>query len=177
MGHEWQRVIQHNSGNYRSSKQTNISPIKNPCELGLIMLFLTLNSISVSRMKFALLSVFTICIVFQLLAQELPRAVDPRMYEIVQAASAERLEQDVQKLVNFGTRHTLSDTVSQTRGIGAARRWIKSEFDQISKSCDNCLEVFYLDDLVPPGQHLHQCRDPYFWHSRLATVVLFPHGL
>ncbi|MBL4939968.1 MAG: M28 family peptidase, partial [Lutibacter sp.] len=68
--------------------------------------------------------------------------------EIAIAPSAERIENDITELVNFGTRHTLSDTVSTTRGIGAARRWIKSTFEKISKECKNCLEVSYLSDLV-----------------------------
>ncbi len=55
-----------------------------------------------------------------------------RLYDIINAVSAERIKADVTQLVNFGTRHTLSDTVSDTRGIGAARRWIKSEFENIS---------------------------------------------
>jgi len=73
---------------------------------------------------------------------------DNRIYDIIQSVSAERLEKDVTMLANFGTRHTLSDTVSNTRGIGAARRWIKKEFDVISKDCNNCLEVFYQKDMV-----------------------------
>ncbi len=76
---------------------------------------------------------------------------DPRMYDIIDAVSAERLEKDVTALAGFGTRHTLSDTVSNTRGIGAARRWIKKEFEVISKDCNNCLEVFYQKDLVKEG--------------------------
>ena len=92
-------------------------------------------------------------------SQELPRSVDPRMYDIVNAASADRLQQDVQTLVNFGTRHTLSDTVSSTRGIGAARRWIKSEFEKISKECNNCLEVSYLGDLVKKGTNARIVHD------------------
>ena len=68
--------------------------------------------------------------------------------EISTSTSAKNLEKDIQKLVDFGTRHTLSDTVSATRGIGAARRWIKSEFENISKNCGDCLEVSYLGDLV-----------------------------
>ena len=63
--------------------------------------------------------------------------------EISKAPSAQRIEKDIRTLADFGTRHTLSDTVSQVRGIGAARRWIKSEFEQISKDCNNCLEVSY----------------------------------
>ncbi len=76
---------------------------------------------------------------------------DTRMFDIINEVSAERLEKDVAMLANFGTRHTLSDTVSNTRGIGAARRWIKQEFDKISKDCNNCLEVFYQKDLVKEG--------------------------
>lgn len=76
---------------------------------------------------------------------------DTRLYDIIDEVSSERLEKDVTILTSFGTRHTLSDTVSDTRGIGAARRWIKQEFDQISKDCNNCLEVFYQKDLVKAG--------------------------
>ncbi|MCK0109284.1 M28 family metallopeptidase [Flavobacteriaceae bacterium S0825] len=73
---------------------------------------------------------------------------DQKIYDIIDAVSAERIKNDVKTLVDFGTRNTFSDTVSTTRGIGAARRWIKSEFESISKECDNCLDVFYQKDLV-----------------------------
>ena len=72
------------------------------------------------------------------------------LYAIVDQISASRLESDIKTLVGFGTRHTLSDTLSTSRGIGAARRWIKSEFDQISKTCDGCLEVFYQKNYFTP---------------------------
>ncbi len=62
-------------------------------------------------------------------------------YEIIDNISADRIEKDIRKLVSFGTRHTMSETESDTRGIGAARRWIKAEFDKISEECGNCLEV------------------------------------
>ena len=67
---------------------------------------------------------------------------DVRMYDIIEAVSVNRIITDVEILANFGTRHTLSDTLSETRGIGAARRWIKKSFAQISADCRNCLEVF-----------------------------------
>ena len=73
---------------------------------------------------------------------------DQKIYDIIDAVSAERIKNDVKTLVDFGTRNTFSDTISDTRGIGAARRWIKSEFVSISKECDNCLDVFYQKDLV-----------------------------
>ncbi|MHB1106867.1 MAG: M28 family peptidase, partial [Lutibacter sp.] len=74
--------------------------------------------------------------------------IEKILSEIAVAPSAERIEKDIIKLVSFGTRHTLSDTISKTRGIGAARRWVKSSFDEVSKNCNNCLEVSYLGDLV-----------------------------
>jgi Zn-dependent M28 family amino/carboxypeptidase len=64
-------------------------------------------------------------------------------YDIIDQVDVERIKNDITALANFGTRHTLSDTISNSRGIGAARRWIKSEFDKISKDCKGCLEVFY----------------------------------
>ncbi len=70
-----------------------------------------------------------------------PPAVDPRIYELVDATSADRVEAYIRRLVGFGTRHTMSETESQTRGIGAARRWIKAELDNISEQCASCLEV------------------------------------
>ncbi|MEX2605330.1 MAG: M28 family metallopeptidase [Gracilimonas sp.] len=68
--------------------------------------------------------------------------------EIGKAPSPDRIEADITKLVSFGTRHTLSDTTSETEGIGAARRWLKEEFERISADCGGCLEVFYVRDYV-----------------------------
>ena len=72
------------------------------------------------------------------------------LYNVIDSVSSERIENDVKTLVNFGTRHTLSDTLSKSRGIGAARRWIKSEFDNISKDCNGCLDVFYQKNYFEP---------------------------
>ncbi|MGK0371370.1 MAG: hypothetical protein ACJAW1_001613, partial [Glaciecola sp.] len=76
-------------------------------------------------------------------------AVSPQnLHDIAGAMSAKRIEQDIQTLVSFGTRHTLSETESDTRGIGAARRWIKAEFDKISAQCGGCVEVFYQSRVI-----------------------------
>jgi hypothetical protein len=72
------------------------------------------------------------------------------LYNVIDSVSSVRIENDVKTLVNFGTRHTLSDTLSESRGIGAARRWIKSEFDNISKDCNGCLDVFYQKNYFEP---------------------------
>ncbi|MEM6865651.1 MAG: M28 family peptidase, partial [Bacteroidota bacterium] len=93
---------------------------------------------------------------------------DGRMYDIINAISAERLEKDITTLANFGTRHTLSDTISQTRGIGAARRWIKSEFDKISSSCNTCLKVSYQKDLVKKGEGRRIVKD--VWVVNVVAV-------
>ncbi len=73
---------------------------------------------------------------------------DQQLYDIIETISAKRIKSDIQTLVNFGTRNTFSDTISNTRGIGAARRWIKNEFESISKDCNNCLTIFYQKDFV-----------------------------
>ena len=72
------------------------------------------------------------------------------LYDIIKNTSSAKLEENIRILANFGTRHTLSDTLSETRGIGAARRWIKSEFESISKNCGNCLDVFYQKNYFTP---------------------------
>ncbi|HEY0310293.1 MAG TPA: M28 family peptidase, partial [Luteimonas sp.] len=70
-----------------------------------------------------------------------PPAADAALQAIGAAPSPARIEADIRTLVSFGTRHTLSDTTSPTRGIGAARRWIRAEFERISRDCGGCLEL------------------------------------
>lgn len=89
-----------------------------------------------------------------LAAQQSVPAEDPRMYDIVDLVAAERIEADIATLVGFGTRNTLSDTLSPTRGIGAARRWVEAEFNRISEACGGCLEVFYVDEVYPPTRRI-----------------------
>src|SRR5882672_3043132 len=91
-----------------------------------------------------------IVILMALATQNPATPADPRVAGIVREVSARRLESDIRKLVSFGTRHTGSDTLSSTRGIGAARRWIKSEFDRMSEGCDGCLEVTYVAETFGP---------------------------
>ncbi|HXH37979.1 MAG TPA: M20/M25/M40 family metallo-hydrolase [Thermoanaerobaculia bacterium] len=54
-----------------------------------------------------------------------------------------RMKQTVEKLVSFGTRHTLSDTTSDTRGIGAARRWIFDELTRVAAASNGRMTVSY----------------------------------
>ncbi len=86
-----------------------------------------------------------------LFGQEGSSRADPRAYAIIDSISAERIEHYITTLVSFGTRNTLSDTLGETRGIGAARRWIKAEFNRISRECGGCLEVSYVSEVFPPA--------------------------
>ncbi|MCH4822862.1 M28 family metallopeptidase [Gramella lutea] len=90
--------------------------------------------------------ILIVCAGFNIKAQDTSK----KLYDIIDKISADSIEQDIRKLAGFGTRNTFSDTVSDTRGIGAARRWIKSDFEKISSDCGNCLEVFYQKDFVTP---------------------------
>jgi hypothetical protein len=65
----------------------------------------------------------------------------PQLHALARAPSQDELRATITALVGFGTRHTLSDTRSDTRGIGAARRWVKARFERIGRDCGGCLEV------------------------------------
>ena len=79
-------------------------------------------------------------------AQDAPKLVqDSQIAGALSQISAQRIQADIDKLVSFGTRLTLSaqdpSSIAAGHGIGAAREWIKSEFERYSKECGGCLEV------------------------------------
>lgn len=79
-------------------------------------------------------------------AQSAPAmGADPKIAAALQQISAQKIQANIDKLVSFGTRSTLSAqdpaSIAAGRGIGAAREWIKSEFERYSKDCGGCLEV------------------------------------
>ena len=74
----------------------------------------------------------------------------PTVAAVVAEISPARIEARVRRLVDFGTRHTLSDTTSPTRGIGAARRWIESELRACSAAAGGRLQVA-MDRHIAPG--------------------------
>ena len=76
---------------------------------------------------------------------------NPRIAEIVGQVSPVRIEANIRKLVSFGTRNSLSDTTSETRGVGAARRWIKAELERCSKEAGGRLEVAFDEHLIEAG--------------------------
>ncbi|MFZ0599692.1 MAG: M20/M25/M40 family metallo-hydrolase, partial [Flavobacterium sp.] len=75
-------------------------------------------------------SVFTFLFFTQIAISQVVE--DPEIKKMIAEVKAENLEITVRKLVSFGTRHTLSDTKSKTKGIGAAQQWVKSEFDKFA---------------------------------------------
>ena len=82
--------------------------------------------------------------------------IDPAVSQVIAAMSAPRIEARVRALAGFGTRHTLSDTVSDTRGIGAARRWIKRELEACSSAVGGRLQVAFEEHLEPIGPRVPQ---------------------
>jgi hypothetical protein len=72
-------------------------------------------------------------------------AIDGHISAALRQVSAERIRANIEKLVSFGTRLTISaqdpDSTAAGRGVGAAREWIKSEFERYSRDCGGCLEV------------------------------------
>ncbi len=70
---------------------------------------------------------------------------DPKIAAVLKQVSAQRIQANVEKLVSFQTRSTLSaqdpGSIAAGHGIGAAREWIKSEFERYSRDCGGCLEV------------------------------------
>ncbi len=78
--------------------------------------------------------------------------VNPQIAEVVKEISAARIEASISKLVSFGTRHTLSATTSDTRGIGAARRWLQEEFERYGSDSGGRLQVTLDQFTQPPGE-------------------------
>jgi hypothetical protein len=73
--------------------------------------------------------------------------VDQRIAKLVASISEARMEQLLRTLVGFGTRNTLSDTASPTRGIGAARQWL---FDELRRTNPK-LQVSFDTHQIPKG--------------------------
>ncbi|MXO90253.1 M28 family peptidase [Pontixanthobacter aquaemixtae] len=84
------------------------------------------------------------------------------------SVSEERLRADIDTLVGFGTRHTLSSQTDPARGIGAARKWGEDEFRKVSEACGGCLEV------VLPERMVQGRRIPE--PTRLVNVVAIQRG-
>ncbi len=83
------------------------------------------------HMKSLFLAFFLLSSIF-CLAQPAILKQDQKIKQMLDEVSEKNIEANVRKLVTFQTRHSLSDTLSKTTGIGAARNWIKSEMERYS---------------------------------------------
>jgi hypothetical protein len=88
--------------------------------------------------------------------------------ELADAVQPAELRSTIERLVGFGTRHSLSDTVSEVRGIGAARRWAQARFTAIGRDCGGCLEV------ITPSQTFSGTRLPK--PTEVVDVVAIQRG-
>ncbi len=98
-------------------------------------------------------------------------APDPEIAAALREVSPQRIQQTIDKLVSFQSRHTLSSDVpaSTGKGINAAAQWIKSEFESYSKACGGCLEVKTDEFTQEPGNRVPQ-------PTKLTNVYAVLHG-
>lgn len=77
--------------------------------------------------------------------------------KMVKSVNQDSLKLYITKMVSFGTRNTLSDVKSKTKGIGAARNWVVSKFNQFARQSDGRLTA-YLDTTTfkPDGKRVDQ---------------------
>ncbi|MCB0493403.1 MAG: M28 family metallopeptidase [Cyclobacteriaceae bacterium] len=95
----------------------------------------------------------TLVTLFQCTAPEKEKddnQLDPQIAEMIKQISADSIKSYVEHMVSFETRHSLSDTVSETKGIGAARRWVASKFLQFRQQSNANMTV-ELDPYVIDG--------------------------
>ena len=86
------------------------------------------------------------------------RHTDAHIAEAIRQVSADSIRQTIEKLVSFQNRSTISaqdeESINAGKGIGAAREWIKAEFERYSKDCGGCLEVKTDAFTEPPGERI-----------------------
>ena len=85
-----------------------------------------------------------------------PDRKNPDIEKIVKQISATRIEATIRKLVSFETRNSLSDTVSDRKGVGAARRWIKSELERCATENGGRMKVEFDEHLAPVSARVPQ---------------------
>ena len=78
--------------------------------------------------------------------------IGERMAAMLREVDAARIESTIRKLCAFGTRHVLSATDDDSRGTGAARKWLHAEYSTIAAECDGRLTVAFQDATVPFGR-------------------------
>jgi hypothetical protein len=77
----------------------------------------------------------------------------PTAKDVLPAITADNCRKTDEKLVSFGTRHSLSDDKSESKGVGAARQWMKSELESFNKGGGK-LEVSFEEFIAPKGKRI-----------------------
>ena len=70
-----------------------------------------------------------------------PQQPDKQLRQLLREIDPKRIEATIQKLVSFGTRHTLSSQTDPVRGIGAARDWLLAQFQAIAATSGGRMTV------------------------------------
>lgn len=130
------------------SLKTLCAPLRNLC-------------VSMVKISFLLLVLHVTSFAQQVQISSKP---NPQIEKILKEISPTNIEASIRKLVSFGTRHTLSSQDDPTRGIGAARKWIREEFDRYSKESGGRLIVSEDDFMQPAGGRVPQ-------PTRLVNIV------
>jgi len=112
---------------------------------------------------------FILPLVFSGLAASAQTTVrqDPTIEQMVKEVSVKNVEATIRKLVTFKTRHTLSDTTSATEGSGAARNWIKSQYELYAKESGGRMTVAF-DTFTQPKAN--RIPNPVFLKNVLCTL-------
>lgn len=92
---------------------------------------------------------------------------DPSIKEMVEEVSSKNIEANIRKLVSFKSRHTLSDTTSNTEGSGAARNWIKAEMEKYATESQGRMTVRFDTFTQPKSERVDK---PIHLKNILATL-------
>jgi peptidase M28-like protein len=120
---------------------------------------------SIISLIFALLAAVLLSVPYRTVAlaatpENVASPADPQITAALADVSAQRIQANIEKLVSFQTRLTLSaqdpDSIKAGHGIGAAREWIKAEFERYSRACGGCLEVKTDSFTEKPGDRIPQ---------------------
>ena len=113
---------------------------------------------------------FFLSIAFSLGLSAQKKDIDVEIMQYVKNVNKDSLKANVEKLVSFGTRHTMSSTTDQHKGIGASRNWVLSKFRTYSKNASGRMEVFLQnEDLQPDGKRIDKV-------TNLGNAVAFLKG-
>jgi hypothetical protein len=113
-------------------------------------------------LKLLILILFTLNAVAQTTIKQ-----DAAIKQMVDQVSSKNIEANIRKLVSFKGRHTLSDTTSKTEGSGAARNWIKAEYERYASASGGQMTVKFDTFTQPKGERIDK---PVHLKNILATL-------